>query len=275
MAAVWACNMPQTFGLAGRAYLITGAGQGIGRALALALAAEGAHLALADLKGDAAAAIAEECRRHGIRAADFALDVRDAAATEAVVEAAEKAVGPLAGVVPSAGVARAAHAITMPEDVWDLVLDTNLKGTFLTCQAVGRRMVERGSGAIVTIASITGLGGQSGRANYAASKWGVIGLTKTLAIEWGRFGLRVNAVAPNAVDTPMIRAGVPADFVTGVMEDRTPLGRIAQPSEVADAILYLLSDRASYVNGSILPVDGGLTAGFLTHKSGAEMALKR
>lgn len=267
--------MAQAFGLAGRAYLITGAGQGIGRALALALAEEGASLALADLNGDAAAALAEECVGRGIRAAGFALDVRDASATEAVVAAAENGIGPLAGVVPCAGVARAAPAATMSEDLWDLVLDTNLKGTFLTCQAAGRRMSERGNGAIVTIASITGFGGQSGRANYAASKWGVIGLTKTLAVEWGRYGLRVNAVAPNAVDTPMIRAGVPADFVSGVMEDRTPMGRIAQPSEVADAILYLLSDRASYVNGSILPVDGGLTAGFLTHRSGAEMALKR
>lgn len=267
--------MGQVFGLAGRAYLITGAGQGIGRALALALAEEGASLALADLNGAAAAALAEECASRGIRAAGFALDVRNASATEAVVAAAEQAVGPLAGTVPCAGVARAAPAVAMSEDLWDLVLDTNLKGTFLTCQAVGRRMSERGMGAIVTIASITGLGGQSGRANYAASKWGVIGLTKTLAVEWGQYGLRVNAVAPNAVDTPMIRAGVPADFVAGVMEDRTPMGRIAQPAEVADAILYLLSDRASYVNGSILPVDGGLTAGFLTHRSGADMALKR
>lgn len=267
--------MPQTFGLAGRAYLITGAGQGIGQALALALAEEGANLALADLNGEAAAALAEACTGKGVRAAGFVLDVRDAAAIETVVAAAENIIGPLMGAVPCAGVARAAPATTMPEDLWDLVIDTNLKGTFLTCQAVGRRMSERGTGAIVTIASITGFGGQSGRANYAASKWGVIGLTKTLAVEWGRFGLRVNAVAPNAVDTPMIRAGVPAEFVVGVMEDRTPLGRIAQPAEVADAILYLLSDRASYVNGSILPVDGGLTAGFLTHRSGAEMALKR
>lgn len=259
---------------AGRGILITGAARGIGRATAHYLAARGAALALADMDGDGvkatAAALAEE------DAAIFAspLDVRDTAAVKAFVDAAESALGPIDGLVPSAGVAQAMPAERMDDAVWDRVIDINLSSVFRICREVGRRMLDRGQGAIVTLASVTAKGGQPGRANYAASKWGIVGLTKTLAVEWGARGVRVNAVAPNGVDTPMIRDGLPPAFVDDVMLDRTPLGRLARPEEVAAAIAFLLSDEAAYVNGAVLEVDGGLTAGFLTHRRGADLAMR-
>ena len=259
---------------AGRRILITGAARGIGRATAHYLAARGAALVLADMDGDGvkatAAALAEE------DAAIFAspLDVRDTAAVKAFVDAAESALGPIDGLVPSAGVAQAMPAERMDDAVWDRVIDINLSSVFRICREVGRRMLDRGHGAIVMLASVTAKGGQPGRANYAASKWGIVGLTKTLAVEWGACGVRVNAVAPNGVDTPMIRDGLPPAFVDDVMLDRTPLGRLARPEEVAAAIAFLLSDEAAYVNGAVLEVDGGLTAGFLTHRRGADLAMR-
>jgi 3-oxoacyl-[acyl-carrier protein] reductase len=162
----------------------------------------------------------------------------------------------------------------MDDATFESVLGVNLTGVFFTCRAVGRVLLEQGRGAIVTIASITAKGGQPGRANYAASKWGLVGLTKTLAVEWGHRGVRVNAVAPNGVDTPMIRDGIPEDFLADVMLDRTPLGRLAKPEEIAAAVAFLLSDEAAYVNGAVLEVDGGLTAGFMTHRHGADLARK-
>lgn len=153
------------------------------------------------------------------------------------------------------------------------MLDINLRGTFLTCKSTAVVMLPRRRGSIVCLASITAKGGQPGRANYAASKWGLVGLVKSLATEWGNRGVRVNAVAPNGVDTPMLTAGVPDHFRESVMLDRTPLGRFAQVDEVAQGIAFLLSDAASYISGTVLEIDGGLTAGYLTHRHGNDYAL--
>jgi NAD(P)-dependent dehydrogenase (short-subunit alcohol dehydrogenase family) len=143
---------------------------------------------------------------------------------------------------------------------------------FLSCQAVGRRLLAAGGGAIVNVASVNSLGGFAGRANYCSSKYGVAGLTSVLAIEWGRRNIRVNAVAPNGVDTPLVRRGIPPGFVSDVLENRTPLGRMARPEEISAVVLFLLSDAASYVTGAVVPVDGGLTAGFYTNRQGADLA---
>jgi Dehydrogenases with different specificities (related to short-chain alcohol dehydrogenases) len=258
----------------GQVFLVTGAARGIGAAVVRRLAGEGAAIAAADLDQAGLDDLREELGSQGTSILTRILDTRKADDVERFVTDAEAGLGPIRGAVPCAGIARAKPAESMQDDDWAAVIDVNLTGVFYTCRAVGRAMLAHGRGAIVTIASITALGGQPGRANYAASKWGLIGLTKTLATEWGRRGIRVNAVAPNGVDTPMIRDGLPASFLEGVMLDRTPLGRLAQPQEIAAAIAFLLSDDAAYVNGAVLQVDGGLTAGFLTHKHGADLAMK-
>ena len=258
----------------GRAVLITGAARGIGRATAESLAERGASLALMDLDGGALESLAGDLAGSGTAVHHAAGDCRDVSFIERFVDRAESRIGPIDGLVPSAGVARAMPAEEMSDEAWAHVLSINLDAVFRICRAVGRRMVGRRRGAIVNLASITAKGGQPGRANYAASKWAVAGLTKSLAVEWGARGVRVNAVAPNGVATPMILDGLPRDFVEKVMIDRTPQGRLARPEEVAAAIAFLLSDEAAYVNGAILEVDGGLTAGFLTHRNGADLAMK-
>ncbi|OAF16475.1 SDR family NAD(P)-dependent oxidoreductase [Bradyrhizobium neotropicale] len=257
---------------AGRAFLVTGAARGIGEAVARQLASEGADVAAADLDTAGLSALQASLQALGARVIVKNLDTRDASATNSFVADAVQHLGRLDGAIPCAGIARTAAAETMDDKTFSDVLDINLKGVFYTCRAVGEVLLAQGRGAIVTIASITAKGGQPGRANYAASKWGLVGLTKTLAVEWGHRGVRVNAVAPNGVDTPMIRDGIPPAFLDDVMLDRTPLGRLAQPAEIASAIAFLLSDEASYINGAVLEVDGGLTAGFLTHRHGADFA---
>lgn len=258
----------------GRAYLVTGAARGIGAAVVHRLAAEGAAIAACDLDTAGLAELERHLSGQGPWIVTRAVDTTDAAALDAFVTDAAKTLGRLDGAIPCAGIARSAPAEHMDDATWDAVLGINLTAVFYTCRIAGRIMLEQGHGAIVNIASITAKGGQPGRANYAASKWGLVGLTKTLATEWGHRGVRVNAVAPNGVDTPMIRDGIPPDFLDGVMLDRTPLGRLARPEEIAGVVAFLLSDDAAYINGAVLEVDGGLTAGYLTHRQGADMAQK-
>lgn len=260
------------FDFSGKTVLVTGAASGIGRATVEALVTAGAAVGIADIQGDEVDAFAETIRGQGGAAIGLTLDVRDAAATERSVEALEDKLGPLFGLVTAAGLSRPAPAESMSEANWDLVMDTNLKGMFLSCQSAGRRMLAHGAGAIVNIGSVNSLGGFAGRSNYCSSKFGVAGLTDVLAIEWGRRGVRVNAVAPNGVDTPLVRQGIPPSFVTEVLDDRTPMGRMAFPEEIASTVLFLLSDAASYVTGSMLRVDGGLCSGFYTHRQGADLA---
>ncbi|MBX3574008.1 MAG: SDR family oxidoreductase [Mesorhizobium sp.] len=264
--------MNPSFDFSGHVVMVTGGASGIGLATAEALAAAGASVGVADLQSHAARDVVEAISRSGGQAIALPLDVRDAAATEAAVAELEARFGPVGGLVTAAGLSRPAPAESMDEASWDLVVDTNLKGMFLSCQAVGRRMLAHGRGAIVNISSVNALGGFAGRSNYCSAKFGVTGLTDVLAIEWGRRGIRVNAVAPNGVDTPLVRNGIPPSFVTEVLENRTPLGRMAEPAEVASVVLFLLSDAASYVTGATLPVDGGLCAGFYTNRQGADLA---
>ncbi|MEO8296377.1 MAG: SDR family NAD(P)-dependent oxidoreductase [Burkholderiales bacterium] len=266
--------MTMNYGLQGRVILVTGGASGIGKAIATAAAQGGAHVAIVDAAGDRAQAVAAELRAHGIKTVAETLDVRDAAACEAVVARVEAALGPIDGLVTAAGVSQPSPAATMSAEIWSRTIDINLTGLFQTAQAVGRRMVARGRGAIVNIASVDAFNGHAGRSHYAASKHGVVGLTRSLAIEWGRLGVRVNAIAPGIVDTPLLRANIPTDSLQAGMVDRTPLGRLAKAEELAGPALFLLSDGASYVNGSTLTVDGGTTAGTFTRWNGADLQSK-
>ncbi|VTU40495.1 Levodione reductase [Variovorax sp. PBS-H4] len=259
------------YGLRGRVIFITGGGSGIGRAIGIEAARGGAKVAVADAVAERAEQVASELRELGAEAAAETLDVRDAAACEAAVARVERTLGAIEGMVACAGISPPSAADAMPDEIWTRCLDVNLTGMFRSVQPVGKRMVERKRGAIVAIASIDGLGGHAGRAHYSASKHGVIGLTRALAIEWGRFGVRVNAVAPGVVDTPLVQANIPPDHLRYAMVDRNPLGRLCRADEQAGPTLFLLSDAASYVTGSVMTVDGGSSAGFFTRWNGADL----
>lgn len=258
------------FGLHDRVLLVTGGGSGIGKAVVEMAARQGMQTAILDINADAARQLAERLRARGCPSTAIGCDVRDATAIARAVEEVESSLGPIDGLVTSAGVSRPSPAEDMPLERWNAVLDVNLTGTFLCCQAVGKRMLARKRGAIVAISSVDGFGGHAQRANYTASKFGIAGMIKSLAIDWGRYGVRVNAVAPGIVDTPLLRANISADHIEGVMCDRTPLGRLSSAEDQATACMFLLSDAAAYITGVVLPVDGGLTAGYFTHEHGAD-----
>jgi len=250
--------------------LVTGAASGIGASVCSRLAADGYAIAAADSNEEGLKALAAQHEGSAGFIA-HALDVRDAEAQRHFVGVVESQLGPISAVVPCAGLTRSGPAETLSVSDWQLVIGVNLTGTFLTCQAAAERMLQRGSGAIVCIASVSAKGGQAGRANYSASKFAVAGLVKSLAIEWGARGIRVNAVSPGVVATPMVLKGVPEHFQK-IMLDRIPMKRFATPSDIAGAISMLLSSNAAYVNGSVLEIDGGMTAGYLTSKHGEDYA---
>ena len=257
-------------------YLVTAGASGIGRACARAIAQAGGNVAIADIDGTGAEAAAEEISSLGGAAIAIPTDVRRRADVEAAVARAEREIGPLAGVVAAAGISRPQPAHQVTRDAWDDVIGVSLTGCFLTCQVAGRRLLARGKGgAIVTIASSDAFGAHAGRVAYCAAKFAMVGLVRTLAIEWGRHGIRVNAVAPGITDTPAVRRGIPPEQIANVLVDRTPLARIGAPEDMGRVAAFLLSDAASYISGAIVPVDGGLTAGYITRWNGGDYASKR
>lgn len=259
------------FDLQGRVLYVTGGGSGIGRAIATLAARGGMKVAVADAVGERAQEVASTLRKEGAQTLALTLDVCDAAACNDAVARIEGALGPIDCMVASAGISSPARAEEMSEEVWLRCLDVNLTGMFRSVQPVGRSMLKRQRGAIVTISSVDGLGGHAGRSHYSASKHGVIGLTRALAIEWGRHGVRVNSVAPGVVDTPLVRQNLPPDHVQHAMVDRVPMGRLATAEEQAGPTLFLLSDAAAFVNGAVLPVDGGTSTGYFTRWNGADL----
>ncbi len=233
--------------------MVTGAGSGIGAAIAEYFVAHGAVVALVDRAdaGDAAAGL-------GQRARAYRCDVSDRASVERAVEAAEADLGALDILVNSAGVVRLAPAEDLSDDFWDLTMDVNLKGTFLASQVVGRRMLERGDGCIVNLASQAASVALAEHAAYCASKAGVIGLTKVLASEWAGRGVRVNAISPTVVLTPLGREaweGAKGDSLL----TQIPVGRFAEPEEVAALAAFLASRSSSMLNGADVVIDGGYT----------------
>jgi 3-oxoacyl-[acyl-carrier protein] reductase len=241
---------------AGRVALVTGAGRGIGAAIALELARGGCDVALVDLGAYAGAeATAATIRGLGRRALALRADVTDLAAAETAVAATVHALGGLDFLVCNAGVTRDAVVWKMSEEAWDQVLDVNLKGCFSFCRAAAPVFRAQRHGRIVTIASINGLRGKFGQANYAASKGGIVALTKTLARELGPSGVNVNCVAPGMVATEMT-VGLPTEVVDKALME-SALGRIAQPEDVAHVVGFLCSTKSRHVTGETIKVDGG------------------
>jgi 3-oxoacyl-[acyl-carrier protein] reductase len=230
-----------------RICLVTGAAQGIGAATVARLAAEGAIVVAADLRGaDVPGA-----------ALSLAMNVTDRAQVDAAVAQVLAAHGRIDVLVNNAGITKDARLLKMTEAQFDAVIDVNLRGVFHCAQAVAPHMVERGSGVILNASSVVGLYGNFGQTNYAASKFGVIGFTKTWARELGPKGVRVNAVAPGFVATPILQT-IP-EKVLAQMQEKVPLGRLGRPEEIASVYAFLASDDASYLNGAVIEVSGGMT----------------
>ena len=255
-------------GLRNKVIVITGAGAGIGRATAMRFAEEGARIAAWDVSTKAATQLESAIKWAGGEGCFQAVNVTSAddvqSATQEVLDRWQR----IDVLINNAGIVRDAQLVKwngngpesmMSEDVWDAVINVNLKGVFLTTRAVVPQMIRQRSGVIVSAASVVGLWGNFGQTNYVASKAGVIGMTRTWARELGRYNIRVNAVAPGFIATDMVRA-MP-EKVLHAMIARTPLGRAGTPEDVANAYAWLASDQASFVHGTVISVDGGLVIG--------------
>lgn len=236
--------------------IVTGAAQGIGRAVALHLASPGVQLAVWDVKRDGVEETAKLCQEKGAAARAWTVDVGDADAIEAAVAAFERAWGKPDGLVNNAGIFPRARALDMKLAEWEEVLRVNLTGTFLTARAVAARMKDLGRGAIVNTASGRALAGAANGAHYAASKGGIIALTKSLALDWAAYGIRVNCVIPGLTDTaqPRVEMGDNELYAAGA---RIPMGRIGRPQDIAAVVAFLLSDDAGYMTGQSVAANGG------------------
>ena len=242
--------------LQGKTAIITGAANGIGAVTARRFADEGARVVVCDLDEETGRRVESGIRRGGADCCFVKLDVRDRAAVEQVVHDVQHRFQTVDVLINNAGITADARLVKMTESDWDRVIDTNLKGVFNCTQAVAPGMIEQGSGRIISAASVVAHQGNFGQTNYVAAKAGVIGMTQVWARELGPKGITVNAIAPGFIDTAMARA-VPEDTLRRVIE-KTPLGRMGTATEVANAYVFLASDESSYVNGSVLRVDGGL-----------------
>jgi NAD(P)-dependent dehydrogenase (short-subunit alcohol dehydrogenase family) len=255
--------MPNLFDLSGRKALITGAGRGIGREIARTLAAAGADVAIAELDPATAEEAAAEIRSLGRRSVAVQCNVRDPASVNTAVAQTLEHFGQIDILVNNAGIARWTKAEETADDDWLDVIDVNLNGVFWGCRAVASHMLARGSGVIVNIASMSGsiVNKPQPQTAYNVSKAGVIMLTKSLAAEWAKRGVRVNSVSPGYIATEMTRRAVDTySEWAAIWNEMTPVGRMGEPADVAHAVWYLASDASRYATGTDLIVDGGYTA---------------
>ena len=242
--------------LSGKVALITGGAQGIGRIISEELAGQGARVFLGDINFDGAEQTAEEIKGRGGEASAVQIDVSNAANVQSVFDSIVKKYKPVDIVVNNAGITRDGLLVRMKEVDWDLVLNINLKGSFLCSQQASKQMMKQKSGVIINIASIVGVMGNFGQANYSASKAGLIGFTKTLAREVAPRGIRANAVAPGFIDTEMTQ--VLEKSVREKLIEQIPLARLGQPEDVARCVSFLVSENASYITGQVINVNGGM-----------------
>ncbi len=236
--------------------IITGAGSGIGRETALLFAEEGAKVVVADISERGGMETVEKIRGAGGEGVFIKLDVSSIEQAKQMVKETHERYSRIDILIINAGIVQDALIIKMTEEQWDRVINVNLKGAFNCIKAVVDVMINQGSGVILNASSIVGVYGNIGQANYASAKAGLIGMTKSLAKELGRKGIRINAVAPGFIRTPMV-GGVP-EKVLEMVKEKTPLRRLGEPRDIAYAYLYLASDEAGFVNGAVIPVDGGL-----------------
>ncbi len=236
--------------------IVTGAGRGIGEATAKKFAVEGAKIVVADINEYDINRVVEEIKAEGGEAIGLVVDVTKRDKVDEMVEKSVEALGSLDIIVNNAGITADSTLLKMTEDQWDRVIQVNLKGVYNCGQAAAKIMTQQGKGVILNATSVVGLYGNYGQTNYAATKWGVIGMTKTWAKELGKKGVRVNAVAPGFILTPMTEK-MPEKVLT-MMADKAPIKRLGTPEDIANAYTYLASDEASFVTGSVLEVTGGI-----------------
>lgn len=248
--------MADLFDLTGRVALVTGASQGLGKRFAQVLAARGASVCLAARQSDKIAGLAADVRASGGRSHAVALDVTDASAVSRAIADCEAALGPLDILVNNAGVAISKPFLEQGDEDWDKVVSTNLRGAFLVAREVARRMVERGHGNIVNVASVLGVDVVGSLSPYSASKGGLLQLTRAMAHELARSGVRVNAIAPGYIETDINRSFFQSEAGRR-LEKTLPVRRIGQPEELDGALLLLASDASRYMTGSTVTVDGG------------------
>lgn len=245
----------------GTGVVVTGGASGIGRACCIAIAAVGRPVAAWDLDADGARATAEECAAKGVEAIGLGLDVTDADAVGGAVASSVDTLGAIGGLVHAAGTVRAALDDVVDLDTWDLVLGVNLRAEAVVVSALLPHLRAAGPGSsVVGISSIEGLIGHGFIPSYVASKHGLIGLTRSLAHRLGPDGIRANAVCPGYVETPMLAPTIGTPEARASFEQKIPIGRLAQPDEIASVVRFLLSEEAAYVNGAAIVVDGGVTA---------------
>jgi 3-oxoacyl-[acyl-carrier protein] reductase len=248
--------MPSTR-LKNKVCIITGGAQGIGLATALKFAREGARLAIWDVKQQAVDEAVRQCREAGAQAEGYIVDVTQRPMVDAATESVKQHFGRIDVLVNNAGITQDARLQKMTVEQFDRVIDVNLRGVFHGSQAVADTMVAQGAGVILNASSVVGIYGNFGQTNYAASKFGVLGFTKTWSRELGPKGVRVNAVAPGFIRTPILDT-IP-EKVLDDMKHRVPLNRLGTAEEIANVYCFLASDEASYVNGAVIEVSGGMT----------------